>query len=99
MSRFKRRLLICTAIVVVLLVALVAFFYRPIRAALKRAEAFQFRRMLVTRIADQDTFRFFYVTNRRLDSEKGPIEEPFDNQRDENLKFWLFDTTALKGRS
>ena len=92
MSRFKRRLLISMAVVVVLLVVLVAFFYRPTRIALERAEAFQFRRMLVTRIADQDSFRFFYVTNRRLDSEEGPIEERFDNQRDENLKFGLFDT-------
>ncbi len=92
MRHFKRRLLISMAVVVVLLVALVAFFYRPTRIALERAEAFQFRRMLVTRIADQDSFRFFYVTNRRLDSEEGPIEERFDNQRDENLKFGLFDT-------
>lgn len=92
MSRLKRRLLIGTTFVVLLLVAMGAFLYRPTRIALERAEALQFRRMLVTRIADQDTFRFFFVTNRRLNSGEGPIEERFDNQRGESLKFGLFDT-------
>jgi hypothetical protein len=29
--------------------------------ALERAEAFRFRRMLVTRLGDQDTYRFFFL--------------------------------------
>ena len=92
MSRFKRRMLIGTALVVLVLVGLVLFFYRPTRLALERAEAFGFRRMLVTRLADQDAYRFFYVTNRRLGSDDGSLEERFDNEREGVLKFGFFDT-------
>jgi esterase/lipase superfamily enzyme len=48
--------------------------------------------MLVTKQADQDAYRFFYVTNRQLETEEGPIEERFGNQRMEGLHFGLFDT-------
>jgi esterase/lipase superfamily enzyme len=92
MTRFKRRMLIGTALVVLVLVGLVLFFYRPTRLALERAEAFGFRRMLVTRLVDQDAYRFFYVTNRGLGSDDGPIEERFGNEREGVLKFGFFDT-------
>ncbi|MFZ0728035.1 MAG: alpha/beta fold hydrolase [Desulfobacterales bacterium] len=75
-----------------LLAGVVAFFYRPTQQALERAEAFQFRRMVVTRLAGQEGYRFFFATNRRLESGDGPIEERFGNQREETLKFGLFDT-------
>jgi esterase/lipase superfamily enzyme len=81
-----------TALVVLVLVGLVLFFYRPTRLALERAEAFQFRRMLVTRLGDQDAYRFFYVTNRGLGSDDGPLEERFGNEREGVLKFGFFDT-------
>ncbi|MGD8270176.1 MAG: alpha/beta hydrolase, partial [Desulfobacterales bacterium] len=92
MSRFKRRLLIGTAFFVIILVALVAFFYRPTRMALERAEAFQFRRMLVTKMVEQNAYRFFYITNRLLENTEGSVEERFGNQRGEELTFGLFDT-------
>ena len=92
MIRFKRLILFSTALVVLLLVGLVLFFYRPTRVALERAEAFQFRRMLVTRLGEQNIYRFFYVTNRRLECQDGPLEECFGNQREETLKFGFFDT-------
>ncbi len=92
MTRFKRRMFIGTALVVLVLVGLVLFFYRPTRLALERAEAFQFRRMLVTRLGDQDAYRFFYVTNRGLGSDDGPLEERFGNEREGVLKFGFFDT-------
>jgi len=92
MTRFKRRLLIGTALVVLFLGVLVLFFYRPTRLALERAEAFQFRRMLVTRQGDQGAYRFFFVTNRGLETEEGPLEERFGNQRQVRLKYGLFDT-------
>ena len=63
----NRRLLI--AGIVVLLLLLAAFggvFQASTQRALERAEAMQFRRMLVARPKDQDVFRFFFVTNRRL---------------------------------
>ena len=92
MTRFKRRILIGTALVVLILVGLVLFFYRPTRLALERAEAFRFRRMLVTRLGDQDAYRFFYVTNRLLGSDDGPLEDRFGNKREGVLKFGFFDT-------
>lgn len=90
--RFKRLIWISTALVVVLLIGLALFFYRPTRLALERAEAFQFRRMLVTRLGEQNAYRFFYVTNRRLECQEGPLEECFGTQREEKLKFGSFDT-------
>lgn len=93
MTRLKRRLLIGTALVVLILVGLVLFFYRPTRLALERAEAFQFRRMLVAQQRDENVYRFFFVTNRILEKKDGPLEERFGNQREEVLKFGLFDTT------
>ena len=92
MTRFKRRMFIGTALVVLVLVGLVLFFYRPTRLALERAEAFRFRRMLVTRLGDQDAYRFFYVTNRRLGADDGSLEERFGNERERVLKFGFFDT-------
>ena len=92
MTRFKRRILIGTVLVVLFLAGLVLFFYRPTRLALERAEAFQFRRMLVTRQANQDAYRFFYVTNRQIENKEGPVGERFGNQRTESLNFGLFDT-------
>ena len=92
MTRFKRRMLIGTVLVVLVLVGLVLFFYRPTRLALERAEAFRFRRMLVTRLGDQDAYRFFYVTNRRLGADDESLEERFGNERERVLKFGFFDT-------
>ncbi|MDZ7581778.1 MAG: alpha/beta hydrolase [Deltaproteobacteria bacterium] len=92
MTRFKRRILVGALVLVLILVGLVFFFYRPTQLALERAEAFQFRRMVVARMAEQGAYRFFYATNRRLESEDGPLEERFGNQRQEALQFGLFDT-------
>ena len=92
MTRFKRRLLIGLALVVLVLVGLVLFFYRPTRVALERAEAFRFRRMLVTRLSEQGAYRFFYVTNRQLGSDDVPLEERFGNRREGVLTFGFFDT-------
>ena len=86
MTKLKRRLLIGTVLIALILIGLVLFFYRPTRLALERAEAFQFRRMLVTRQADQDAYRFFFVTNRGLEKEEGPFEERFGNQREEDCR-------------
>jgi esterase/lipase superfamily enzyme len=85
-------MLIGTALVVLVLVGLVLFFYRPTRLALERAEAFRFRRMLVTRLGEQDADRFFYVTNRRLGADDGPLEERFGNERERVLTLGFFDT-------
>jgi len=92
MSRFKRSLQGVAVLVGVLLLALGAFFQLSTRTALERAEALQFRRMLVTRLGGQEADRFFYITNRRLAGETGAFEDRFGNERGEELQFGLFDT-------
>ncbi len=92
MSLFKRRILIATGMVVLLALALGPYFQVSTRRALERAEAFQFRRMLVTRQGERGPYRFFYVTNRRVLRKDGPVEARFDNQREAGLRFGLFDT-------
>jgi esterase/lipase superfamily enzyme len=92
MTRYNRRLLI--ALVPTLLGAMVlgAFFQFSTGNALSHAEAFQFRRMLVTRLGEEGAYRFFYVTNRRLEHPDGAVEERFGNERMAGLRFGLFDT-------
>lgn len=92
MTRMKRRLIIISIFVFLILIIAVLFFYRPTRQALERAEAFQFRRMLVTKLNDTDEYRFFFITNRNLEAGGGPSEERFGNQRETTLKFGHFDT-------
>ncbi|MBT8332176.1 MAG: alpha/beta fold hydrolase [Deltaproteobacteria bacterium] len=96
MTRFKRRMLLGTALVVLVLLGVGVWFYftffTATSTALQRAEAFMFRRMKVAQLAEQGSYRFFFVTNRRLETDEGPLEERFGNQREEILKFGYFDT-------
>ena len=92
MTRFNRRLLIILVPVIVLAMVLGGFLQFSTRRALERAEAFQFRRMLVTQQAEEGAYRFFYVTNRGIKHQDGAFEERFGNQRELGLKFGLFDT-------
>jgi esterase/lipase superfamily enzyme len=59
---------------------------------LERAEAFRFRRMLVNRQGEQGPYRFFYVTNRGMESTGGAVEEGFGSAREPRLAFGRFDT-------
>jgi len=96
MTRFKRRILIGTALVVLVFLGLGVWFYytyfASTSAALQRAEAFLFRRMQVAQLAEQGSYRFFYVTNRRSESDDGPLDERFGKEREATLKFGYFDT-------
>ncbi|MDA9982805.1 alpha/beta hydrolase, partial [Gammaproteobacteria bacterium] len=91
MTRLKRRMLLGTVLTVLVVMVLAAWFYVPTRNALQRAEAFQFRRMLVTQ-ADDETYRFFYITSRVLGAGDERLEDRFRNEREEVLKFGFFDT-------
>jgi esterase/lipase superfamily enzyme len=91
-TRFKRRIFIVTAVVILVAVTMGAFFQVSTRNALERAEAFKFRRMLVTKLGTQSAYRFFYITNRRAEQQDGSIEKRFGNEREAGLKFGLFDT-------
>ena len=95
MTRFKRRMLIGTAAVMLVLLGVGVWFYFYFFAstdtALRHAEAFIFRRMRVAQLAEQGSYRFFFVTNRRLESNEGSLKERFGNEREGRLKFGLFD--------
>jgi esterase/lipase superfamily enzyme len=95
MTRFKRRILFGTTLVVLVLLGLGAWFYFTFlgstNTALQRAETFLFRRMKVAQLAEKGSYRFFYVTNRRLGADDGPLEERFGKEREEILKYGYFD--------
>jgi len=92
MMRIKRSLLIAIGLLIIVALLLGMFFQTSTRTALERAEALQFRRMLVSRLGDQGGYRFFFVTNRRLTEQQGPLEERFNNERVDELTLGLFDT-------
>jgi esterase/lipase superfamily enzyme len=92
MKRFNRRLLMFVVPVLLAGLGLGALFQLSTRSALELAEAFQFRRMLVTKRGEQGAYRFFYVTNRRMERPDGAVEDRFGNEREAGLKYGLFDT-------
>jgi esterase/lipase superfamily enzyme len=93
MTRLKRRILFGTALVFLVLAGLAAWgYFKATSTALERAEAFLFRRMTVAQLGEQGTYRFFYVTNRRLETGEGSLGERFGTEREEMLKVGSFDT-------
>jgi len=92
MARFRRRILIGAVALFGVALLAGAFFQFSTGKILERAEALQFRRMLVTRQGDEGAFRFFYVTNRREVRPDGELDERFENQREAGLRFGFFDT-------
>lgn len=91
-TRFKRRIFIVIAVVILVALALGTLFQVSTRNALERAEAFKFRRMLVTKLGTQSAYRFFYITNLREEQQIDAIEMSFGNKRETGLKFGRFDT-------
>ena len=55
--------------------------YRTTGFSLERAEEFLFRRMTVTKLAEQGSYRYFFVTNRLSDSDDGPVEKRYGTSR------------------
>ncbi len=93
MTRLRRRLLVGTVLALLVLVGWFAYVYfRSTDIALQHAEAFHFRRMLVAQLGDEATYRFFFVTNRRLAPGDRELEGRFGTEREESLKFGSFDT-------
>jgi esterase/lipase superfamily enzyme len=94
-ARLKRKLWLGAAVVALVLVGAGSWFYYTIYMtsdfSLRHAEAFRFRRMTVAQLAEQGTYRYFFVTNRRQQSDEGPVEERFGRDREEALKFGSFD--------
>ena len=84
-------------IIVLLLLALVGtWFYQALYGstaeALRRAENFIFTRMTVSQLGEQDSMRYFFVTNRKKTGDDEVLENRFGNEREIDLKFGLYDT-------
>jgi len=92
MTRLRRATWISAVAIPLIATALFALFQGSTRRALERAEAFQFRRMLVTQQGEHGAYRFFYATNRRAEQPDGPVESRFGSEREAGLRFGLFDT-------
>ncbi len=90
MKHSRKLLLASVTLLVVVAVALGIFVQFSSRGALLRAEAFLFRRMQVARL-DEDSYRFFYATNRAPGSRDGTLEGRFGNGREKGLRFGSFD--------
>ena len=92
-GRLKPHLTWLLGIAVVVLLAMAFYgYFIATRAILEQAEAFRFRRMQVSQLAQPGTFRFFYATNRHLLQADAPIENRFAAERSTGLQFGVFDT-------
>jgi len=93
MTRIRTRILISA--LAVLIIGGIWFYYAyfmSTNAAIRHAEAFLFRRMTVTQLAEQGEYRHFFVTNRVMESGEAPLENRFTTERQETLGFGTFDT-------
>jgi esterase/lipase superfamily enzyme len=93
MKLTRRRIFQLFALLALLVAGLGAYaYFVGTRTLLQHAEAFGFRRMIVTQQAEQGLFQFFYVSNRRQDLPDGEIERRFTSERESSLKFGYFNT-------
>ncbi len=93
MNRWKKRSLITAGVMLIILALAAAFFYRPTRIALERAESLTFRRLAVSLQDESETFRFFFATNRTIQDSTRSVENQFGNERQPQLSYGIFDTT------
>ena len=93
MKLTRRRTLQLFALLALLVAGLGAYtYFVGTRILLQHAEAFEFRRMIVTQQAEQGLFQFFYVSNRQHNVPGGEIEQRFSSEREPSLKFGYFNT-------
>lgn len=93
MTRRKKRILWVLGAVVVALGGLGAYgYFLSTRAALERAESFQFRRMQVAKVSEDGVYRFFFATNRTVEGAEGPLDARFTAARGDTLHLGSFDT-------
>ena len=68
------------------------FYFMSTNAAIRHAESFLFRRMIVSQVDVEGTYRHFFVTNRRFETGDAPVEDRYTSDRGEGLSFGTFDT-------
>ena len=94
-NRGKRRRRWILALILLALLGTGFWFYKvyfvSTDLAIRHAEAFSFRRMTVSQLAEQGEYRFFYATNRRAGADATVLEERFGPEREASLKFGSFD--------
>ena len=95
MAPLKRWLLVGAVLGALVLVGLsvwiYSFYFVSTGRITEHAENFRFRRMSVAQLTDQSDYRFFYVTNRRIEGNEGRLDDRFGKEREANLKFGFFD--------
>jgi esterase/lipase superfamily enzyme len=97
MIKFRPRARHIIITVLLLLVIAGMWFYQALYGstaeALKRAENFLFTRMTVSRLSDQGSSRYFFVTNRNKTDDDEILENRFASARGTELKFGIFDAS------
>jgi esterase/lipase superfamily enzyme len=93
MKLTRRWILQLFALLALLVAGLGAYaYFVGTRTLLQHAEAFAFRRMIVTQQAGEGLFQFFYVSNRQPNIPDGEIEQRFTSEREASLNFGYFNT-------
>ena len=93
MAGIRRKIIWVIGLSLLVLVGMGVYsYFVGTRTLLEHAEAFAFRRMTVSQLADQGDFRFFFATNRTFGLDEGPVEERFSAERSSQLHFGSFDT-------
>lgn len=94
MLRGRKKIIL--GVIALLLLMIGAWIYRAVYmstdSALSRAESFLFQRMTVAQMGEQDSMRYFFVTNRQMIEGSDNLEENFGSARESNLKFGSYDT-------
>ena len=67
------------------------FYFKSPEAAIRHAESFLFRRMAVSQVDAEGTYRHFFVTNRALEAGSAPVEDRFTREHSSQLSFGTFD--------
>ncbi len=68
------------------------FYFMSTNAAIRHAESFLFRRMIVSQVDVEGTYRHFFITNRRFETGDAPVEDRYTSDIGEGLSFGTFDT-------
>lgn len=94
MKPSNKRLLWAVSILLVLTGLGAYFFYTTTNQALERAEGAQFRHMAVSRVGDQDSFRFFFASNRAplAGGEDRPLAARYGSELGAEWRLGYFDT-------
>ena len=93
MALSKKRILQLVVLVLLVIFGMGLYtYFIGTRTLLEHAEKFSFQRMTSAQSPDTDSFRFFFISNRTLDSAQGAIDERFQNERESTLKYGFFDT-------